>query len=170
MSTTLRTAPRPLRLFLGWLIATAGALAIYMSWGALHDLALHVGARAREATVAFMTQGVAGEERDLARHAVRATWDEASEIVGKKRVEDLFDRYVRPPAQRLFDRSDRAHEAVHQRIMLEALRQLPTPLLERVAEGTIPELEMACDGHVYRMPVDKASAEARRILDARSHE
>lgn len=43
MTNPLRTAPRPLRLFLGWLIATAGLLAIYMSWGALHDLALHVG-------------------------------------------------------------------------------------------------------------------------------
>ncbi|MFF2274192.1 helix-turn-helix domain-containing protein [Agromyces sp. NPDC058136] len=53
MTTQLRTAPRPLRLFLGWLIATAGALAIYMSWGALHDLALHVGGMPADRAAVF---------------------------------------------------------------------------------------------------------------------
>ncbi|MGW4928636.1 DUF2637 domain-containing protein [Agromyces sp. NPDC004153] len=49
----LRSASKPLRIFLGWLIAFAGALAIFMSWGALHDLALHVGGMPADRAIAF---------------------------------------------------------------------------------------------------------------------
>lgn len=49
----LRSASRPLRIFLGWLIAAAGALAIFMSWGALHDLALHVGGMPPDRAIVF---------------------------------------------------------------------------------------------------------------------
>ena len=49
----LRSASKPLRIFLGWLIAAAGALAIFMSWGALHDLALHVGGMPADRAIVF---------------------------------------------------------------------------------------------------------------------
>ncbi|WP_165307167.1 DUF2637 domain-containing protein [Agromyces binzhouensis] len=49
----LRAASRSLRIFLGWLIAAAGALAIFMSWGALHDLALHVGGMPADRAIVF---------------------------------------------------------------------------------------------------------------------
>jgi Protein of unknown function (DUF2637)/Homeodomain-like domain len=49
----LRAASKPLRIFLGWLIAAAGALAIFMSWGALHDLALHVGGMPADRAIVF---------------------------------------------------------------------------------------------------------------------
>lgn len=49
----LRSASRSLRFFLGWLIAAAGALAIFMSWGALHDLALHVGGMPPDRAIVF---------------------------------------------------------------------------------------------------------------------
>ncbi|GAA1061641.1 hypothetical protein GCM10009573_30680 [Agromyces bracchium] len=42
-----------MRIFLGWLIAAAGALAIFMSWGALHDLALHVGGMPADRAIVF---------------------------------------------------------------------------------------------------------------------
>ena len=49
----LRLASKSLRVFLGWLIAAAGALAIFMSWGALHDLALHVGGMPPDRAIVF---------------------------------------------------------------------------------------------------------------------
>jgi hypothetical protein len=52
-ASQLRSASRPLRIFLGWLIAAAGALAIFMSWGALHDLALHVGGMPPDRAIVF---------------------------------------------------------------------------------------------------------------------
>lgn len=37
------TRTERLRIFLGWIVATAAAAALYMSWGALHELALAAG-------------------------------------------------------------------------------------------------------------------------------
>ena len=52
-ASQLRVASKSLRVFLGWLIAAAGALAIFMSWGALHDLALHVGGMPADRAIVF---------------------------------------------------------------------------------------------------------------------
>ncbi len=46
-------APRALRLVLGWSLAAAAGLAIFLSWGALHELALHVGGMSPERAIVF---------------------------------------------------------------------------------------------------------------------
>ncbi|MFF2274194.1 hypothetical protein ACFVTX_18110 [Agromyces sp. NPDC058136] len=123
--------------------------------------------QARQASIVGTTQSIGGEGDELARHAALTAKAAIGSVVGKKQVAEVFHRYVVEQARRGFQRSDRAHEAVHRRLMLDALGQLPTSLLEKVAASEVPELEMGCDGHVFRMPREAAAAEARRILDAR---
>ncbi|WP_353809134.1 helix-turn-helix domain-containing protein [Agromyces sp. SYSU T00194] len=49
----MRHASKTLRLTLGWALAALAAAAVYLSWGALYDLAVHVGGMTADRAILF---------------------------------------------------------------------------------------------------------------------